>query len=136
MRLFGICRVDLPDLGAYLAKSQRTVIEVGNFSNLYGKFKDMNKINSSIKETEVRKPQLAKLSVGEGEQPLSDNLAEIKMQTVDLNFYYGKFKALANINLSVQARKITAIIGPSGCGKSTLLRGFNRMNDLVPHDPG
>jgi len=92
----------------------------------------MNEIKSSINETTVRKLQMASLSVGEGEQPLSDNLAEIKMQTVDLDFYYGKFRALAKINLSIQARKITAIIGPSGCGKSTLLRGFNRMNDLVP----
>ncbi len=108
------------------------MIEVGSFSNFYGKLKDMNKITSSIKETEVRKLQLAKLSVGEGERPRSENPAETKMQTVDMNFYYGKFRALANINLSIQARKITAIIGPSGCGKSTLLRGFNRMNDLVP----
>jgi len=93
----------------------------------------MNEFNPSINEIGVRKLQLARLSVGEGEPPDLDNLAEIKMQTVDLDFYYGKFKALANINLSIQARKITAIIGPSGCGKSTLLRGFNRMNDLVPH---
>ena len=93
----------------------------------------MNEFNPFINEIGVRKLQLARLSVGEGEPPDLDNLAEIKMQTVDLDFYYGKFKALANINLSIQARKITAIIGPSGCGKSTLLRGFNRMNDLVPH---
>jgi phosphate transport system ATP-binding protein len=46
--------------------------------------------------------------------------------------YYGKFRALAEINLSVTQNKITAIIGPSGCGKSTLLRSFNRMNDLTP----
>ncbi len=43
-----------------------------------------------------------------------------------------KFRALADINLSVREKKITAIIGPSGCGKSTLLRSFNRMNDLTP----
>jgi phosphate transport system ATP-binding protein len=48
-----------------------------------------------------------------------------------LNLYYGNFHALKNINLSIEARKITAIIGPSGCGKSTLLRTFNRMNDLI-----
>jgi phosphate transport system ATP-binding protein len=37
-----------------------------------------------------------------------------------------------NVNVSVEPRKITAIIGPSGCGKSTMLRAFNRMNELVP----
>ncbi len=55
------------------------------------------------------------------------------MQTVGLDFFYSKFKALTHIDLSIQAKQITAIIGPSGCGKSTLLRAFNRMNDLVPH---
>jgi phosphate transport system ATP-binding protein len=49
-----------------------------------------------------------------------------------LSVYYGKFRALADINLSVHEKRITAIIGPSGCGKSTLLRSFNRMNDLTP----
>ncbi|SRR5581483_1012520 len=55
-----------------------------------------------------------------------------KMEMRNLSVYYGKFRALAEINLTVQANKITAIIGPSGCGKSTLLRSFNRMNDLTP----
>ena len=55
-----------------------------------------------------------------------------KVDVKNLSVYYGKFRALADINLSVQENKITAIIGPSGCGKSTLLRSFNRMNDLTP----
>jgi len=55
-----------------------------------------------------------------------------KMQTKNLSVHYGKFRALTDINLTVQTNKITAIIGPSGCGKSTLLRSFNRMNDLTP----
>ncbi len=50
----------------------------------------------------------------------------------NLTIYYGNFKAVANINLSIEAQKITALIGPSGCGKSTVLRAFNRMNDLIP----
>jgi len=54
-----------------------------------------------------------------------------KLQTQGLNLHYGKFRALLDVNLSIQPRMITAIIGPSGCGKSTLLRCFNRMNDLV-----
>jgi phosphate transport system ATP-binding protein len=54
-----------------------------------------------------------------------------KMVIKDLEVFYGKFRALNGVNLSVPARRITAIIGPSGCGKSTLLRSFNRMNDLT-----
>ena len=50
----------------------------------------------------------------------------------DLDFYYGSFKALSNINLDIQSRKVTALIGPSGCGKSTFLRCLNRMNDTIP----
>ena len=49
----------------------------------------------------------------------------------DLNFYYGESKALANINLDITPRKVTALIGPSGCGKSTFLRCLNRMNDTI-----
>jgi phosphate transport system ATP-binding protein len=54
------------------------------------------------------------------------------IRTVDLNVYYGKFRAVRDINLGIERQKITALIGPSGCGKSTVLRAFNRMNDLVP----
>ncbi len=49
-----------------------------------------------------------------------------------LNFYYGKFQGLKEINLDIQERKVTAFIGPSGCGKSTLLRALNRMYSLYP----
>ena len=59
-----------------------------------------------------------------------DGLAKVDVK--NLAVYYAKFRALADINLSVHEKKITAIIGPSGCGKSTLLRSFNRMNDLTP----
>ncbi len=50
----------------------------------------------------------------------------------DLNFYYGAFQGLKNINLNIHEKKVTAFIGPSGCGKSTLLRTLNRMYDLYP----
>jgi phosphate transport system ATP-binding protein len=46
--------------------------------------------------------------------------------------YYGAFRAIRDVDLSITKRRITAFIGPSGCGKSTLLRCFNRMNDLIP----
>jgi len=49
----------------------------------------------------------------------------------DLSCFYGSFRAVRNISMSIPRNQITAIIGPSGCGKSTLLRSFNRMNDLV-----
>jgi len=55
------------------------------------------------------------------------NCFEIK----DLDLHYGAFQALKNINLNIDAGKITAFIGPSGCGKSTLLKSLNRMNDLI-----
>ncbi len=50
----------------------------------------------------------------------------------NLNFYYGSFKGLKDINMNIEEGKVTAFIGPSGCGKSTLLRTMNRMYDLYP----
>jgi len=55
-----------------------------------------------------------------------------KIIVKDLNFYYGDYCALKNINLSIAEKMVTAFIGPSGCGKSTLLRTFNRMYQLYP----
>lgn len=55
-----------------------------------------------------------------------------KIEIKNLNFYYGKYKALKNINLTIPEKKVTAFIGPSGCGKSTLLRTLNRMFELYP----
>jgi phosphate transport system ATP-binding protein len=55
----------------------------------------------------------------------------MKIRTENLNLYYGDFQALRDINVTIKANAITAIIGPSGCGKSTLLRTFNRMNELI-----
>jgi phosphate transport system ATP-binding protein len=49
-----------------------------------------------------------------------------------LNFYYGTFHGLKNVDLKIHEKKVTAFIGPSGCGKSTLLRTLNRMYDLYP----
>ena len=58
-------------------------------------------------------------------------MSETSIETRALNLFYGDFQALTDINLSIPARQVTALIGPSGCGKSTLLRVFNRMNDLI-----
>ena len=57
---------------------------------------------------------------------------DIALESRDLNVFYGDFRAIREVTLEIQERRITAIIGPSGCGKSTLLRGLNRMNELVP----
>jgi phosphate transport system ATP-binding protein len=57
---------------------------------------------------------------------------ETILQVRNLNFYYGAFQGLKNINLDIQKNTVTAFIGPSGCGKSTLLRTLNRMYDLYP----
>ena len=54
-----------------------------------------------------------------------------KIQVQSLNLWYGDFQALKDVSMSMEEKRITAVIGPSGCGKSTLLRVFNRMNDLI-----
>ena len=59
------------------------------------------------------------------------SMSESVFSVKDLDFYYGQFKALININIDIQPRKVTALIGPSGCGKSTFLRCLNRMNDTI-----
>jgi phosphate transport system ATP-binding protein len=61
---------------------------------------------------------------------MSDSASTFTIQNLD--FYYGQSKALMNINLEIEPRKVTALIGPSGCGKSTFLRCLNRMNDTIP----
>ena len=68
------------------------------------------------------------LTTPEKETTVSRNKMEIR----NLAVFYGKFRAVTDINIDIQENKITAIIGPSGCGKSTLLRSLNRMNDLTP----
>jgi phosphate transport system ATP-binding protein len=56
---------------------------------------------------------------------------ETKIQTQNLNLFYGTKHALKDISIDIIANKVTAFIGPSGCGKSTFLRTLNRMNDLI-----
>jgi phosphate transport system ATP-binding protein len=50
----------------------------------------------------------------------------------DLNIYYGDFRAVEGVSMTIPARSVTALIGPSGCGKSTFLRSLNRMHEVVP----
>ena len=65
--------------------------------------------------------------------PVSLPAVPLKLRTIHLNFFYGNFQALHDINLEVPEKGITALIGPSGCGKSTFLRTLNRINDTVKH---
>ena len=58
---------------------------------------------------------------------------EEKVSVRRLNFYYGAYRALSDINVNLFENKVTAFIGPSGCGKSTLLRALNRIYDLYPN---
>jgi phosphate transport system ATP-binding protein len=63
-------------------------------------------------------------------QPLAPIVPKIEVK--NLNFFYNKFHALKNVNMTIPEGKVTAFIGPSGCGKSTLLRTFNKMYALYP----
>jgi phosphate transport system ATP-binding protein len=75
--------------------------------------------------------QIAKRDATDGEAQLESPVGA-KVSVRNLNFYYGKFHALKNVNLEIPEKKVTAFIGPSGCGKSTLLRTFNKMFALYP----
>ena len=63
--------------------------------------------------------------------PLTESEPVPVFEVNDLSVYYGAFRAIRNVDMTVCERQITSFIGPSGCGKTTLLRCFNRMNDLV-----
>ncbi len=66
------------------------------------------------------------------ENPYEPPSGPDKILVKDLDFWYGDFNALTDINVGIKEKAVTAFIGPSGCGKSTFLRCFNRMNDLIP----
>ena len=63
--------------------------------------------------------------------PSSPTLCATKLETRNLDVFYGNFQAVKSVSIAFPSCSITAIIGPSGCGKSTLLRSLNRMNELV-----
>ncbi len=76
-----------------------------------------------------------KFDISQEEQPtvmVAPPMEQRVIDVRDLNFYYGKTRALHGVDLPVARNKITALIGPSGCGKSTLLRTMNRIYDLYP----
>ncbi|MEY3418358.1 MAG: hypothetical protein RJA46_129 [Pseudomonadota bacterium] len=81
---------------------------------------DLNQIDSQGGRVDLNSNQQASKEVV--------NALEVR----NLNFFYGAFQGLKDINLNIEEGKVTAFIGPSGCGKSTLLRTLNRMYDLYP----
>src|SRR5450432_2012269 len=80
---------------------------------------------------EGRAPSSEETPSGSGDPKKANVPAPKKLSAVNLNFYYGAFQALENINLDFKENHITALIGPSGCGKSTFLRTLNRMHETV-----
>jgi phosphate transport system ATP-binding protein len=58
-------------------------------------------------------------------------VADLGIDVRDLNIFYGDFRAVAEVSMTIQPRSITALIGPSGCGKSTFLRSINRMHEVI-----
>jgi phosphate transport system ATP-binding protein len=72
-------------------------------------------------------PMLEVRQAEEGEQRPDEVVLDLR----DLSVYYGEFRAVRDVTLSIPRNKITALIGPSGCGKTTVLRCLNRMNDLI-----
>jgi phosphate transport system ATP-binding protein len=81
-------------------------------------------------------PELSKLkaprSAAPSPAPGPSSPGVARVETVHLDFFYGKVQALFDVSLGVPEKSVTALIGPSGCGKSTFLRCLNRMNDLIP----
>lgn len=81
----------------------------------------------SVAQTTASAPVAARVDDGASDASEPNVVFEVR----DLNVFYGAFKAVRDVNLSIHQHEITAFIGPSGCGKSTVLRCFDRMNDLI-----
>jgi phosphate transport system ATP-binding protein len=83
----------------------------------------------------MKKPGWPKKSTAKVEEtPVEEAvLTSEKMQSINLNAWFGDKHVLTDITLPVKVNSVTAIIGPSGCGKSTMIRCFNRMHELVPN---
>ena len=81
---------------------------------------------------------VARLSTGSGtltripHRDKERHLMAKRIDVKDLNVYYGDFKAVEGVSMTVEPRSVTAFIGPSGCGKSTFLRTLNRMHEVIP----
>lgn len=94
--------------------------------------------NSATRPDEVAPPQgqaditEETLRTQDVQTQMTRPVGPIKIETIDLNVYYGTNHAIKNVSLPIPEKQVTAFMGPSGCGKSTFLRALNRMHDLVP----
>ena len=70
-------------------------------------------------------------TASEKRQKATDTMAK-RIDVKDLDIYYGDFKAVEGVTMTVEPRSVTSFIGPSGCGKSTVLRTLNRMHEVIP----
>ena len=61
----------------------------------------------------------------------SSDAVDHRIEVDDLNIFYGDFRAVADVSMTIEPKSITALIGPSGCGKSTFLRSLNRMHEVI-----
>jgi len=86
----------------------------------------------TVASAPVMEQETSDLQVRKDEQPTHEQAQASKIGIEQLNFYYGRTRALKDISLAIRAMEVTAFIGPSGCGKSTLIRTLNRMNDVIP----
>jgi phosphate transport system ATP-binding protein len=89
-------------------------------------------IKKEIRMSADATPSADDLTITPDVEPRERDVTPSVFEVDDLSVYYGKFRAVRNVNLDIRKNEITAFIGPSGCGKTTVLRCFNRMNDLIP----
>ena len=85
----------------------------------------------------IESTQHAALPAPSATEPVTDGVPRLRrgakrVEAKDLNIYYGSFKAVADLSMTVNPRSVTALIGPSGCGKSTVLRTLNRLHETAP----
>jgi len=86
---------------------------------------------SATRQQQVQLPEFAALQDAEqaAQSPVEAGAPIFELK--DVSIYYGSFRAVTNVSLTIYEHQITAFIGPSGCGKTTVLRTLNRMNDLI-----
>ena len=93
--------------------------------------------NATTDGTAIGSTQHAAPPAPPATEPVTDGVLRLRrgakrLEARDLNVYYGSFKAVADLNMTVNPRSVTALIGPSGCGKSTVLRALNRLHETAP----
>jgi phosphate transport system ATP-binding protein len=93
---------------------------------------DFQSVPESAARQNVALPSPAAIAEAERAGQPSPGTGVPIFEVKNVSIYYGSFRAVTNVSLTIYEHQITAFIGPSGCGKTTVLRTLNRMNDLVP----